>query len=80
MSVPGHNSSNSASVTSSSDHAKVSGIELNHVLDLAGCDVQLDGVVNPDDGVGIPDGTSVTGVQEWNSLRPGLNLENKNVK
>ena len=42
ISQPGHDSSYSTSVTSSSDHAQIARVELDVVLDLAGGNVQLD--------------------------------------
>merc|ERR1719232_1179000 len=53
VSLSGHDGSNSSGVPASSDHAEVAGIELDGVLDLAGGDIDLDRVVNPDDGVGV---------------------------
>ena len=44
--VPGHDCADSASVTATSHHAEVARVELDHVLNLAGRDVQLDGVVD----------------------------------
>merc|ERR1719379_1825197 len=70
----GHDGSNSASVSSSGDHAKVSGVELDGIEDLAGGDVDLDGVVYLDDGVGVPDGSAVTGVQIWDTLGASAGL------
>lgn len=74
MSLTGHDGSNSASVSSSGDHAKVSGVELDGIEDLAGGDVDLDGVVHLDDGVGVPDGSAVTGVQIWDTIGASLGL------
>ena len=42
---PGHDGSNPASVTASSDHAKVTSVEPDGVLDLSSGDVNLDTVV-----------------------------------
>ena len=74
MSLTGHDGSNSASVSSSGDHAKVSGVELDGIEDLASGDVDLDGVVHLDDGVGVPDGSAVTGVQIWDTIGASLGL------
>jgi len=74
MSFSGHDSSNSAGVTSSSDHAKVAGVKLDGILDLARGDVDLDTVVDLDDGIGVPDGSAIGGVQVWNSVGSGLGL------
>ena len=44
--LPGHDGSNTSAVSSSSDHAQISGIEPDGVLDLTGGDVNLHAVVN----------------------------------
>jgi len=46
MTLSGHDGSHTASVTSPGDHAEVAGVELDGVLDLAGREVHLNGVVN----------------------------------
>ena len=69
-----HDGSNPTGVTSSSDHAKIAGVELNSVLDLAGGDVHLDAVVHPDDGVGVTDGPAVSGVEVGDGVGAGLDL------
>ena len=74
MSLTGHDSSHPTGVTSSGDHAQVAGVELDGVLDLAGCDVHLDAVVHPDDGVGVADGSAVSGVEVGDGIRAGLDL------
>ena len=48
VSLPGHDGSHSASVSASSHHAQVAGVEGNGVLDLARGDVHLDGIINLD--------------------------------
>merc|ERR1719410_2619718 len=74
MSLAGHDSSHPAGVTSAGDHARVAGVELDGVLDLAGGDVHLDAVVHLDDGVGIADGPAIGGVQVGHGVRAGLDL------
>ena len=74
MSLTGHDGSHPTGVTSSSDHAKIAGVELNSVLDLAGGDVHLDAVVHPDDGVGVADGSAVSGVEVGDGIGAGLDL------
>ena len=69
-----HNSTNTSGVTTSSHHAEVSGLELDTVHDLVGGDVQPDGIVGLDNGVGVPDGTAVGGVQVGHILWAGLDL------
>ena len=67
-----HNRSNTTCVTTSGDHAQVSGLELDRVHDFVGVDVQPDGVVHLDDWVGVTDGAAVRSVQERNVLGSGL--------
>jgi len=74
MSLTGHDGSHPTGVTSSGDHAQVAGVELDGVLDLAGGDVHLDAVVHPDDGVGVADGSAVSGVEVGDGIRAGLDL------
>ena len=69
-----HNSSNTTCITTTGDHAQVSGLELDRVHDFVGVDVQPDGIVHFDDGVGITDGATVRGVQVRNILGSGLDL------
>lgn len=73
MPLTGDDGSNSPQVTASSDHAQVTSIEVNVVHDLSSSDVNLDGVIDLDDWVGIPDGASIVGNQERNST--GTNLD-----
>jgi len=74
VSLSGHDGSNSASVTSSGDHAKVAGVKLDGVLDLASGDVNLDTVVDLDDGVRVSDGSAIGGVQVGDSVGASLDL------
>jgi len=74
MPLPGHNGSNTSSISSCSKHAEVAGVEPDGVLDLAGGDVHLDTVVNPDCGVWVADGPTIVGVQEWDILGSSLDL------
>ena len=46
MSLSGHDGSHSASVSASSHHAQVAGVELDGVLDLTRGDVHLDRIIN----------------------------------
>ena len=48
-------------VTTTSDHNNVAGIELDEVGNLAGLEVELNGVVHLDVGVGVADGAAVVG-------------------
>ena len=74
MPFPVHNGAHSAGVTASGDHAKVAGLELDRVHDLVGVDIQPDRVVGLDNGVRVPDGPSVTGVQVGHIFRSCLDI------
>merc|ERR1719295_893913 len=74
VTLPGHNGANTPGVTSSGDHAQVARVEGDGVLDLTGGNVQLDRVVDLDDGVGVADGAAIAGVQVGDTLGTGLHL------
>jgi len=69
-----HDGSNTTSVTATSNHAKVSSFELDVVHDFVGLDVQPDGVVSLDNGIGVTDGPAVGGVKVGNVFGSGLDL------
>ena len=46
MSLPGHDGSHSTSISTSSHHAQVGGVEGNGVLDLTRGNVHLNGIIN----------------------------------
>lgn len=48
---------------------KLTGIELNVIGDLGGCNVQLDGIVGLNDRIRITDCATVVRNQEWDFLR-----------
>lgn len=50
-----------AHVASTSDHDDVAGVERHEVDDLVLLEVELDRVVGPDEGIGVPDGAAVVG-------------------
>ena len=74
MALPMHDSTHTSGVTASSHHAEITGLELDVIHDLVGADVQPDGVVGLDDGVGVPDGAAIGGVQVGHILGAGLDL------
>lgn len=51
----------SSHVTATSDHDNVASVELDEVNDLSLFDIELDGIVDLDEGVGITDGSAVVG-------------------
>merc|ERR1712212_1134014 len=66
--LPRDHGANTPSVSSSSDHAKVSNLEGDDVLHFVGGQVQLDAVIHLGVGVRITDGATITGVQVRNTL------------
>ena len=55
-------------IASSGDHNQVAGFEFNVIGDFAGCDVDLNGVVDSDGWIGVSHGTTVRCHQVWNLL------------
>ena len=51
-------------------------VELDELLDLARGDVDLNGVVDLHQGVGVADGASVVGGEEGNTLQANRELPN----
>jgi len=56
-----HDHTSTTHVTSASDHDDVARVELDKVRDFARLELELDGVVHADSGVGVTDGASVVG-------------------
>jgi len=56
-----HDDTSTTHVTPASDHDNVAGIELDEIGDLALDEIELDGVVDLDEGVGVTDGAAVMG-------------------
>lgn len=50
---------NTTHVTTTSDHADISNIEFHKVRDLVLLDVEADGVIGADRGVGVPNGATI---------------------
>lgn len=59
--LPVHNNTSTTHVTTTGDHDDVAGIELDEVGDLSSLELELDGVVDLDEGVGVTDGATVVG-------------------
>lgn len=72
MSISGGDDSNTTQVMTTSDHAEGSGVESDVLGDGAGLDVEDDGVVDLDVGVGVSDGSGVVGDDEWDTLEVEL--------
>ena len=60
---------NTASVTTTGDHAKVARVELDVLGDGAGLDVKDDGVVDLDVRGWVADGAGVVGDDVWDTLK-----------
>jgi len=74
VSVSGGDDSDSTQVMTAGDHAEGSGIKSDVLGDGAGLDVDDDGVVDLDVGVGVSDGSGVVGDDEWNTLGSNADL------
>jgi len=74
MLLPVDDGTDPASVTATSDHAQVAHSEGDDILDLAGGKIKLDGVIGLDDGIRVPDGSSIPSVKVRNSLGSKLQL------
>ncbi len=68
----GHDGTHPPGVPPARHHAEISGLELDEVHDLAGVDVETNGVVHLDEGIRVADGTPVTRVQVGHILGSGL--------
>merc|ERR1719147_438266 len=73
MLLPRYHGAHSSCVSTSSNHAEISNLELDAVLDFVGCQVQLDAVVNLGVRVWVTNGPAITGVQVRDTLRSGDN-------
>jgi len=65
---------NTASVTTTGDHAEVARVELDVLGDGTGLDVKDDGVVDLDVGGWVTDGAGVVGDDVWNTLLGNTDL------
>jgi len=74
VSVSGGDDSDSTQVMTAGDHAERSGVESDVLGDSAGLDVNDDGVVYLDVGVGVSDGSGVVGDDEWDTLGSDTDL------
>ena len=69
MTITGLDDTNTASVTTSGDHAQVARVELDMLSDWAGFDVKDNGIVDLDVWWWVTDGTGVVGDDVWNTLK-----------
>ena len=63
-----------ASVTTSGDHGDVTDLELDELVELASLQIELDGVVDLDQGIGVTEGAAIVGDNEGDTLGTELNL------
>lgn len=68
--------SDSPQVTTARDHAQVSRVKLDEVHNFVGGDIQLDGIVNLDQGVGVTDGATIVCCDEGDTFGSNLNATN----
>lgn len=74
--LPVHDDTSTTHVATTGDHDDVAGIELDKVGDLASLKVELDGVVDLDEGVGVTDGATVVGDDMGNTTGAKSDLAN----
>lgn len=74
MSFPVHDGSNTSSVTASSDHAQVSSLEFDGIHDFTSVDVQPDGIIGLNDGIGVANSAAIGGIQVGDILGSSLDL------
>ena len=75
VTLPVHDDADTSGVSASSYHANVAGLELNEVHNLVGGDVNPDGVVDLDQGVGVADGAAVVGGQHGHVVGANADAE-----
>jgi len=68
MSLTVDNNTSTTHVTTAGDHANVSNIELDEIGDLALLEIETDGIVGLDEGIGVADGAAVVGDDVWDAL------------
>lgn len=69
-----HNGTDTSHIVPTGDHGDVASIELDEIFDLASVNVELDGVVGLDQGIGVTDGATVMGHHIRDTLGTKLNL------
>src|SRR5512142_1791339 len=74
MSFTVDNGTDTTQISTSSDHAQVAGIELDVIGDFASGNINLYGIVSLDQGIGVTDGATVMGNNEWYTLGAQLCL------
>ena len=72
--LPVDNHPSTAHVTATSDHDNVSGVELNKIRNFVLHNVELDGVIDLDERVWVPDGPSIMCNDVWDTFRADRNL------
>ena len=75
VTLPVHDDTDTTSVSATSHHANVAGLELNRVHNLVGGDVNADGVIDLDQRVWVPDGAAIVGVQQGHVVGANADLE-----
>lgn len=76
MTLTVSNSTNTTHIVSTGDHGNVSNLELDKGLDLSSFNVDTNAVVRANKGIGITDGATIMGDNEWDSLGSNLHLAN----
>lgn len=68
VSVPGLDGPDSPKISSSGDHAEVTSVKLDPVLDLSGRELDLDGITDLAVRIGVADGSPVVGAEERDAV------------
>lgn len=66
--LPVRDDTHTTHVTSTSDHDKITSIELDEIDDLVLLEVEFDGIVDVDGWVGVTDGSAVVCDDVWDAL------------
>jgi len=61
VSLPVSNDTSTTHVTSTRDHDDVTSVKLHEVDDFVLFQIEFDGIVHPDDGIGVADGAAIVG-------------------
>eukprot|EP00298_Acanthocystis_sp_HF-20_P004774 c15083_g1_i1.p2 GENE.c15083_g1_i1~~c15083_g1_i1.p2 ORF type:complete len:206 (-),score=-51.06 c15083_g1_i1:39-656(-) len=72
MSVSASNHTHTTDVIATGNHGNIASFELDELCDLASLEVNLDGVVDLDVGVGVADGATVMGHNVWHTTETEL--------
>ena len=79
MSLPVCNHTSSSQVSTSSHRAQVTSVKFDEINNLASLQVNLNGVIHLNEGIGVTDGMSILGYQMRDSFCPHKYLSLHNL-